>query len=300
MQQLIEFVNRYVMGERNTWRKARTQGRPAEIGKASAGLFEAFLWLHAGVEVGSFPEAPAFAVFQGYFSEYFQWLDPTRFEGRQLLSASSIALDAIYSRFPSVGPLLNAALSNRNPFVFAQSGFSRNAGLASAFNVLTLQLTAFARNSYAQLLSTALNFMPDTEYYELVNKVLHLQTSRPEGGRKFLAKESNPRYVYKGYLAIISHVAASRNFFSGIQAYPPLEQDAIRLLRAFREYHRWRLDLRGESVAKRFTELHKFFRGLIVARAGPEVPDEFLPMPNFDDLWQFWSPLTFGANTGGH
>jgi hypothetical protein len=305
MYRLIEYVNNYLGPERDAWEKARKKQYPPLVAKTNAAMYEGFLWLHLGVEIGAFPEAEAYTVTGAFFDDYFRLLKvrEQRFEGRQVLSASSVQLQEIRSRFPSMEPLLNVAIEKKAPFSFQRCGFSNGAGLRAPFDVILMLLTAFLHNDCCQTSTTALNFLPDTEYYGLIRKAFgsfvlkdSFSSNHPKR-RPRLVLDSDPDHFYQGFVGTVKHMATCQHLFRELLHSRALEDDALLLLHRFRAVHGWRVDLRRESVANRFKELHQFF-GQTEAKIGivDQLDGARVQKADFKSVWDFWTPRAFEAN----
>lgn len=306
MYRLIEYVNNYLRPERDAWVEAREQNYPPLVAKTNAAMFEGFLWLHLGVEIGAFPEEEAHTVARAYFDDYFRLFDMRgqQFEGRQLLASSSVQLQEIRSRFPAMEQLLNVAIENRAPFSFERCRFSNAARLRAPFDVMLMLLTVFVHNDCCQTSTTALSFLTDADYYGLMRKAFgssvlsDLFSSNRPTSTPMLVLDGNPDHLYQGFVDTIKHMAICQDFFRELLQSRPLEGDASLMLSRFRAVHSWRIDLRTKSVASRFKELHEFFQVQIEAKVGvvDQLDGPRIPGTDFHSAWEFWSPRAFGAN----
>lgn len=306
MYRLVEYVNNYVGPERDGWNAARKQDYTPLLAKANAGMFEAFLWLHLGVEIGVFPEENAIKVVEAYFDEFFTSLVATqkRFEGRTVTSAPSLMLDELRSRFSSLTPLLNMALQRNVPFSFQRCGFSDVMKLRAPFDVILMLMTAFVRNSHSDSFTTAVTFLPDIDYDGLMKKAFGVEFEKQSFSSEdaVIVLDSDPGNLYEGFQETNRHMMMCRDLFRELRS-SSLESDASRMLFRFREIHRWRIDLRNKSVETRFKKLHEFFTSQFTSKSGKDALSlvQVVPMSGFESqedfysICEFWSPKAFEA-----
>jgi hypothetical protein len=270
--------------------------------------FCGFIW---GVEIGAFPEKPAYDVMRAYLGGFFDMLKPSGiYRGRLGIAKQLVSLNEIIGYFPTLEPLLAVATSGKSPFWFQRAEFKSATALKAPFQVILILVTNFVRDRNIQNFTTMLNFLPAGEYYALLKQAFGTSLAKEllfEGSvrKQEIVLDSAPDRLYEGFLNTLQHMKACRDLFDGLRLNRTLGDDVSLLLGRFRAIHGWRVDLRSAQGEKRFTELRDFIDERIVERLGT-VPDDTdwirrsiqHGADEFSGIVGFWAPKATAARSG--
>jgi hypothetical protein len=258
-------------------------------------LAESFLWLHLGVELGSFPEEASEELFRTYFVPWFNSL-LSREEGkrqsmrdRSLYVAHSPESEALILTFPRFASILiEQAMRGENIFLTERNNFRNPNLLSSVFQSLLILTSNFSAN-------------PAIEHFILMVNFVDLQTWERQwtadvgAEEELISKEhvvrglSSPLCV--GFVELWRYATRLRELFDDLAGRVEIARsDRFNLRQRAREIQSWNLNLRSAETASRFDQVRR--------KVMQEIEKELLPYRNdgsavsiqesIDDAFQFW------------
>jgi len=238
-------------GEESAWR-AETR----------AEIIEAFLWLHLGVEIGSFPEEATRAAYKAVLAPFFKSLlsrddvvlDQLRFGERYVAhSPESQALVLALPRYASI--LVELAMREEEVFGKEQAGFDDPGGLRSLFQTLSLLYSSFVANPAVRQFTYELNFAEPHVWERDWKK----NCTGNEAREADISGSGPPiALTLAGYLNFWGHGARCAELFQGLEGSEEVSTfDIGRLRNRFSELLRWRINLRSRDSTERFERIQE-------------------------------------------
>jgi hypothetical protein len=220
-------------------------------------LFEQFLWMHLGLEIGAFSEAPVRAVYEQYFVSFFLsiagWMNisgytaPTQ-EGFQP------------NLLPNFGRrLFNKAMENDNDMLFAEPvKFEEPATLIGLFQThLMLRSTVWRHPATRRFLQT-LNYATNEEWNSLFAAVAEpakiIEQHEAENPTPSAA------LIYTGYLNIFRYASRFKELSDVTKNDNLLKPfDVTSLESRILEIQKWTINLNSGEVFGRFQQVRERF-----------------------------------------
>ena len=244
-------------------------GRPAWAAETRAELVEAFLWLHLGMEIGSFPEQPSRDVYKTYLSPFFKsLLQPNRetseamrdgpeyvphsAESRELLSAAPR-----YSRVLVEMAMREEEGGAEDIFVREQAGLKDSVAMQGLFQTLLLLHSSFDASPAVRQFTYEMSFVEQDVWRQDWEADSHPEEVREAD----ISGSASPiALTLAGYLTFWGHggrCAEALASFDGNEAAS--SSQIFRLKQRLREIYSWRITLQSRFAAKRFEAVQQRF-----------------------------------------
>lgn len=243
-------------------RLGAVSGKPAWLAETRAEIIEAFLWLHLGVEIGSFPEGASREVYKTYIVPFFRSLmtkDPVLLEemkrGERYV-AHSPESEALVFALPRYATILSEmAMRGDEVFTKEQAGFEKPDGLQGLFQTLSLLYSSFVASPAVRQFTYEVNFERENAWDKDWSTIFTADEVREAD----ISGSASPiALTFAGYLNFWGHGVRCRE---AVQDFEGSEEasfsDVWKLRDRVSEIQSWRINLRSRHVANRFELIQK-------------------------------------------
>jgi hypothetical protein len=236
---------------------------------AQASLFETFLWLHLGVEVGYFTRAFAQQLLAAvYEPELFTSLrvttetfasDLSEYKVTDIEQRYNKRFNELANLFPSLGPLLTRCVGQQEVFNFFLIEVEDADSIRPVFQALYAITTAMCAEWTIQTFIAAINFCSDREWATLMQKTIGVHELFTVSVPDEVASRRDSRSIILGFIHLLSYMDKFRNFNddlrSAVSSGELQQRDVQGLCNRIRMMQGWRTTVISPIAGMRITEL---------------------------------------------
>jgi hypothetical protein len=264
MHTLQEFVLTNVVPAIEEVRNAQAHNDLAMRRAAHANVFESFLWLHLGTEIGVFPAEPSREVFSTYYADFFKslnreqdrLLDVVAFRSRLYVYDTPESTE-LKSAFPDFTKLIEQSMRGNDVFNVQRNEFRDPDSLRPIFNNFLRMASVFASDPLILRFVLICQFSDarawDNEWHggDCVSEEVALagETGEYEG--------SSSAIICAGFLRLWSYSHQLREMSNMYEKESIESVDRFKLIDRIKNNLRWRINLRSREVANRFESVRR-------------------------------------------
>jgi len=210
-------------------------------------VWEAYFWLHFGIDLGYFPRREAEDLLRQGFPVSPEFIRPFRPLYPVLLK--TLMTDVLRGNefFPSAG----------------YEGFRDAAAIHIPFQAALMMEASYARSPVTQSFTMAMTFISEPSWEKLIGREEWMKDDlsterfdRALTGELTEAAEPNKENLLAGFFRAIEHMANFRALFDTLRTTQKLEYADVKLLeRRVKEICLWRLNFAAGTAKKRFFDL---------------------------------------------
>ncbi|MCU1304951.1 MAG: hypothetical protein JWQ87_5235 [Candidatus Sulfotelmatobacter sp.] len=300
MYTVQEFVKRAVAPAIQGVMTAQERQFLPEQRRAQAAVFESFLWLHLGNEVGALPSKAVAETYENYYKDFFRNLnarkDPTLEQEQDLFRSKLYVNDTAQSRelkatFPNFVILIEKAMRGEDVFTAQRNRFRDPEALRPIFKNFLRLATTLASDPLLQEFTSLFQFADPREWAkqwgsgECTAEQVALAEDEPD-------KVPRAAVVYVGYLRLWSYTHQLRQMAELYEQDRSISSDdRFKLIDRAKEILGWRINLTSLEASKRFEQVASSLKAKLDQQA-EEQPDLQAAVDelkrSFDTVFQFW------------
>jgi hypothetical protein len=257
MHRLQQFIIGDLLPSISNLADAENAGWRAEC---RAEIVEIFLWLHLGVETGSFPALPSKDVYDSYLRPFFDSLLPQDDRLREEMrsgpryvphSPESNALILGLPRYAKI--LVEMAMRGDDVFAEERSKFANPGSLQGMFQTLLVLYSAFLQSRSARRFTYEVNFANQNEWEKDWQADCSADNVREA---ESLTSSSAVALTLAGYLTLWGYGANFNEAFHNLEGSREISRsDIFNLRERITQIQSWRIDLRGRQSSDRFEKI---------------------------------------------
>lgn len=296
MHRLPQFVTGSILPNLSLLEQLLKTDDIARAAMTRSRLTESLLWLHLGVELGSFPEEASSEVYTTHFIPLFGSLISQREQAREEMRQSRIyvahspeseALVLSFPRFAAV--LVEKAMRGEDVFRAERLEFSYAGSLTPAFQALLIMASNLALSRDINAFIYYVNFVDHGTWAELWEQDF--------GPTEVFATQTELRappaaHICAGFLQLWGYATKLKEFFGNLEGrITPSQTDLFKFRQRAREIQSWILNLRSGQVSSRFDEVRrKLNQGLDADVSKGRIGSESakLVQESMDSAFEFW------------
>lgn len=305
MHTLQEFVVNTVQPAVKELSESRKRGYRPETTEALASLFESFLWLHLGTEIGVFPLQLSAEIVSSYYQPFFQSLnarrdnalDEVEFTSKLYVYDTPESKD-LKAAFPGFTILIERAMRGEDGLKVQRSEFNSPDSLDPLFKNFLRLASTIRMDPRVRHFTVVSQFATDVEW----QNEWRGGDCAPEEVEDFAArvnlKNRSAASIFAGFLRLWSY---SHQLTAMVEMYEDEEirgEDRFKLVDRIKDILRWRINLRSAETANRFEAVRSALKTNLDRQAMQEInlngAVEFIKK-SFDSAFAIWIVYQFAT-----
>jgi hypothetical protein len=306
MHTLQEFVTNNVRPAIADLSESKIRRYQPETRGAYATVFESFLWLHLGTEIGIFPYEVSTEVTSFYYQPFFQSLNAKRDqilhvrdfeEFKKVQFASTLYVydtpesTELKAAFPEFKILIEHAMRGENALKVQPNEFTNPTSLRPLFKNFLRLAGILSADPILRRFTNISQFTNETEWQNEWREGDCSPEEVEQAAENQNLKSRSPAVIFAGFLRLWSYSHQLTQIVQMYQDEPVRSDDRFKLIDRVKNILRWRINLRSAETANRFEAIrnalkvrldHQAMEGENLAGAVDTIKK------SFDSAFELW------------